>query len=295
MIFTARIALLIGRDNHVNVKAQTCQYTATIKFNLPNAGLTLPGGPADCSLDVESCLDSNGEAISCLFEQRNVYVLDEDFFDATGFRHVGLDFSPCGHPPFGVFTKPHFNTHIYFETPEERLERSCDMVNPFICDFPGSDSGSDPVQSTATGRAYYVESRDIETGKLSNMPATFRNDYPGGVGSTPSYDHAVPGEGLHAWDHTLVEKVEDWHDPILILGSYDGQLKFWEPMFPYEFAAGDENTSYEEDVEYVGQTIASLPSYWKMEYKASTGVTTLTMKGKANNCVPSNNGNGPFE
>lgn len=276
------------RESSVTVDQETCEYTASIKFNAQDAGITLPGNPpVDCSLEVESCKDHNGNPMSCLFEQRNIHRFDEDFADATGFHHVGIDVSPCGHPPFGIFTRPHLNLHVFYETPEERVARTCDMLGPFICNFPGGP-GEGPVQSTVTGRGYYVESRDIETGKLANMPATFRSDYPGGVGGPPSYDHAVPGEGLHAWDHTRVMHQDNWTEPLLIMGSHDGEIKFWEPMFPIEFSTGDQDSLYEEDVEYVAQTIKALPANWKMEYKAATGVTTLTLKGTANNCVPSN-------
>ena len=39
---------------------------------------------------------------SCLYEVRNVYKLSKAFKKYTGFDHVGLDWSPCGHPPLDV-------------------------------------------------------------------------------------------------------------------------------------------------------------------------------------------------
>ncbi len=43
---------------------------------------------------------------------------------------------------------------------------------------------------------------------------------------------------------------------------------------------------YRANATYVQQTISSLPSYWSMSYSNRTQVTTVTIKGKADNCVP---------
>ncbi len=43
---------------------------------------------------------------------------------------------------------------------------------------------------------------------------------------------------------------------------------------------------YHANVTYVQQTISSLPSYWSMSYSNRTQVTTVTIKGKANGCIP---------
>lgn len=56
-------------------------------------------------------------------------------------------------------------------------------------------------------------------------------------------------------------------------------------MFPVEFVTGGTANFYEEElVEYASQTIVSLPSYWSMSYNPEDGVTTLVIKGMAENC-----------
>jgi hypothetical protein len=46
--------------------------------------------------------------------------------DATLFNHVGLDWNPGGHPPFPIYTHPHFDFHYYMVTEAERMQ----MVDP---------------------------------------------------------------------------------------------------------------------------------------------------------------------
>eukprot|EP00958_Prasinococcus_capsulatus_P005155 scaffold497_cov368-Prasinococcus_capsulatus_cf.AAC.19 len=38
----------------------------------------------------------------------------------TGLNHIGFNYNPCGHPPLGVFTEPHYDAHFYYITPAER-------------------------------------------------------------------------------------------------------------------------------------------------------------------------------
>ena len=258
-------------NNNTNEDDSLCdEYTAEIHFNAPKANLpfppTMPGpnGPGSCNLDDSLC-----EGQSCLYEVRNVYRLSKSFREKTGFDHVGFDWSPCGHPPLVNFGRPHLNMHIFCITPEERESLLCDMLNPFICKFPPADT-----QSTVTGRNYFVVGKDAESGQLANAPDTHTYDL----------DSAVPGEGLHAWNHTGAASVGDWFNPLLVTGLYGGGVQFWEPMFPYEFSSGDTANFYDEAPTYVSQTIVSLPSYWSLGYDPDSEVTTLTIKGKAENC-----------
>ena len=247
-----------------------CEYTAEIHFNAPKANLpfppTMPGpnGPGSCNLDDSLC-----EGQSCLYEVRNLHRLNKSFREKTGFDHVGFDWSPCGHPPLEKFGRPHLNLHIFRITPEERESLFCDMLNPFICKYPPAD-----IQPTVTGRNYFVVGKDAESGQIANAPDTH----------TLTLDSAVPGEGLHASNLTEAASVEDWVNPILVTGLYGGGVQFWEPMFPYEFSSGDTANFYDEAPTYVSQTIVSLPSYWSLGYDPDSEVTTLTIKGKTENC-----------
>jgi hypothetical protein len=53
----------------------------------------------------------------------------------------------------------------------------------------------------------------------------------------PHYD-----AGLHYYNEaTLPATPEQWTDPVLIMGGYDGQVAFFEPMVPLSFLTGQAN------------------------------------------------------
>eukprot|EP00985_Skeletonema_marinoi_P011700 scaffold5562_cov156-Skeletonema_marinoi.AAC.4 len=247
-----------------------CQYTATVRLQLADADVPFPpvllgpDDPGSCSLNVTDC---NGQ--SCLNEVRNVYSFSEEFEKVTGFNHVGVDWSPCGHPPFQWFARPHWNLHIFRVTPEERLNARCPggMLNPFIYKDPPFE------QPTPEGRAFYVWGKDTND-TIANIPDTFED----GI-------DAVPGEAVHTFDHDAAAPVADWFDPQLIMGLYDGKIRFWEPMFPHVFVFGPTANSYEDTgITYVSQTIQELPSEYSLLYEPSDGFTTLILKGHAKGC-----------
>jgi len=246
-----------------------CKYTAKIQFNFPRAKLPFPPispgpeGPGSCNLEESSC-----EGKSCLFEVRNVYRFDNDFKEITGFDHVGFDWSPCGHPPLDKFGRPHINMHIFRISPEERQTLTCDMLDPFICKFPPK------TQSTIAGKKFFVIGSEAGSKRIVNAPENY----------TYQLDSALPGEGLHAFNNAAAAPVLDWFNPLLIMGLYDGQISFWESMFPAEFVSGEMVNSYSESVTYVSQTIVGLPFYWSMDYDPDSGFTTLTMEGNAEKC-----------
>ena len=84
-------------SDSITVDPDTCEYHAEVHINFGAADPPFPSGPDDCTMESTAC---NGQ--SCLFEVRNVYKLSKAFKKYTGFNHVGLDWSPCGHPPLDV-------------------------------------------------------------------------------------------------------------------------------------------------------------------------------------------------
>lgn len=253
--------------NDISVDKDSCMYTARLQFNFPAGNLPFPAGPESCTIEDTSC-----EGKSCLFDVRNVHSFSPEFRKSTGFDHVGLDWSPCGHPPLENYGKPHLNLHLYRVSPQERETMVCDMLNPFICTFPPLG-----IQSSESGRNFFVIAKDAASDAVVNVPATF--DY--------SLDSAVPGEGLHLSNVIDPPLVGDWFDPILALGTYGGTINFWELMFPADFSSGDTANFYDQAPTYNSQTIASLPSYWSLSYDPETENSTLTMKGKADKCTRS--------
>jgi len=251
----------------IAVDHKTCQYEAVVTFDFVNADLPYISNPAtDCTLESTAC---NGN--SCLFEIRNAYKFSRKFRKHTGFDHVGIDLSPCGHPPLENFGIPHLNLHAFRVSTKDRQEVNCDvMADPFSCSYT-------VPQQTPEGRRFFVHAVDAD-GNLANVPSNFKL----------KLDAAIPSEGLHVFDKDGAPNAEDWKEPILIMGSYHGTIQFWEPMFPLSFVMGDEAKMVEFNETYVSQTIKSLPSYWSMAYNPSDGITTLIMKGEAESCRKKN-------
>jgi len=188
---------------------------------------------------------------------------------ATLVNHISLDFSPCGHPPADVFTVPHYDAHIYLVSPNDRTCMTCDMI-PFtpVCD-PAN-------QSTMEGRAFFNAASVQPTGALSNMPAGFENGL---------FDN-VPLMGGHSWNFAKQPdlKTENWNTPLLVMGSYDGTIVTFEPMFPLSFVTGDEDKHYTENIEYIGHTMEQLPMTYTVSYDGTTHFTSIIIEGKSALC-----------
>jgi len=262
----------------ITIVSKTCEYRAAIKFNAPKAKLpvVLPLRPELCNPTPDPLCENK----SCLAGISALYSLGLNFYRTTGFDHVALDYYPCGHPPMQNFEAGHFDFHMMRINPGQRERMGCDLFpSTPACDWPGSPPPGSRTQSDPSGRKFFIMGRvegGADSGKLANMPENF----------TVEIDSALQGMGLHAFDHTTARLVDEWADPMLVIGSYDGGISFWEPMFPYTFANGTTDNFYHANATYVQQTISSLPSYWSMSYSNRTQVTTVTIKGKANGCVP---------
>jgi len=191
--------------------------------------------------------------------------VSEEVKKVTGIDHISIDFNPCGHPPVEKFGAPHYDLHMYRETPEYR---TCMTCNTFpgapICNFFPDE------QTTESGRAYFDISMIDGTDQPKNMPEGFV------VGP----DHAVVMMGGHAWnpDQEPPSSAE-WVDPVWIMGTYDAQIAYYEPMIPLVFMSGDSNNVFQEEITYQAQTMKELPSTVKVKYNGTTGVTNVILKG----------------
>lgn len=189
--------------------------------------------------------------------------------EATGIDHISLDFNPCGHPGPG-FLVPHWDVHYYRISPQYR---AAVMDCILLAETPTClIDGQDTYQGTAF---FNVAQSALNDKGLSNMPPNFAYQL----------KDAVVNMGMHSWDPNQEPLTpEEWIDPIFLVCSYDSEIVASEPMMPFHYTVGDVDQFYEEDLEYVEQTIPTLPTYYSIKYDASVPQTTIVMKGPSNLC-----------
>ena len=88
-------------SHSISVNKATCEYTGVIKFNAPNANVPF--------LTPEQC--AAGPPPPPPTKAPPSYKFSTDFYEVTGFDHLGMDWAPCGHPTLINFGKPHFDLH----------------------------------------------------------------------------------------------------------------------------------------------------------------------------------------
>lgn len=123
-----------------------------------------------------------------------------DEASATVFDHVMIDWNALGHPPAGVFDKPHFDVHFYMT----------DMASVMAIDPAAPDF----------------------TAKAANLPEA--QYIPQGY--VPDPDGPVPAMGVHLFDGStpIVPGQYDFTE-VLIAGAWDGDYTFLEPMITRDF------------------------------------------------------------
>lgn len=160
--------------------------------------------------------------------------------------------------------------HFYLISPEYRAtEMECDRFPPvpILCDFTST-------QTSLSGQLYFTTPTSSDGVTPLNMPAGFE------LGGSD----AVANMGMHAFDFSDVpEKPVNWTEPSLIYGTH-GDVIFFEPMVPEIFTFGTENKAFSRDIEYVEQTIDTLPYHLDVRYNAASGKTTVTFSGKSEVC-----------
>ena len=176
---------------------------------------------------------------------------------------------------------PHYDLHFYMVTPAFRSEN-------MICDVIPGTPACDPVQTTSAGKAFFEleESTSLVTTSdnttddsaevLVNMPSGFAYNVA----------DAVIHMGMHSFDRsTAPMEPADWVDPTLVFVTYNSTVICFEPMLPFHFAVGDEDHTYESGtLEYVEQSISTLPYEYTASFDAATKVTTIHFTGKSNVC-----------
>jgi hypothetical protein len=199
-------------SHSISVNKTTCEYTGKIKFNAPKANVPFPTCPLVPPPPSPSKTPPS-------------YKFGGEFYKATGFDHLGLDWYPCGHGAPTLFGKAHLDFHLYRITPAQRDVMTCNLT------LTGTKCDDTSTQTTAAGRKFFalgtVAAPALDKGKNANMPELFID-----VGA------ALPHTGIHFYAAAGRPTVADWTEPMLMMGSYDSKIAFWEPMIPYSFVNG---------------------------------------------------------
>lgn len=141
------------------------------------------------------------------------------------YTHVLLDWNPQGHEPAHVYDVPHFDVHFYIIPNEDRL-----AIGP-----------NDLAQFANAPASQYVPDYYLQL--------------PGGV----------PQMGAHWADLLSPELNGGSFTKTFILGSYDGNFIFWEPMITREYLL-----SHPDDIISVRQPSAfQRDGFYATHYKVS--------------------------
>ena len=168
-----------------------------------------------------------------------------------GFKSFSADWMACGHPPLGVFTVAHYDLHFYYINETER--------NQILCDE------SPPSPICLSNPLFFLPLKN-------NIAVGFEADALSGV----------IRQGQHWYNpKTLPKKGEIWNHPKTVMGSYDGELTFWEPMVPLAFKGAGK---WKKQLKYINQTEIRLPELYSVNWNTSDYLTII-LEGKTSQGV----------
>lgn len=160
---------------------------------------------------------------------------------ATPFDHIVINWNPEGHPPTGVFTVPHFDFHFYMMPLAERMQ------------IPAWSPTTDAAFNNYPPEGY--------------MPTTYFT--PPGAGT------AEPRMGKHWLPVNLGEYLP--FSKIMILGSYDGEVNFVEPMVTLEhlLTGTDSSDAYPQPASFAAA--GNYPTKYNIYHNTQTGHIYITL------------------
>lgn len=152
---------------------------------------------------LEVGINLSGKALEKLPDEVTQYVLTLPKNKGQNFfTHVLLDWNPHGHEgPNGIYEVPHFDFHFYTIPSEER------MLIPLLV----------PVEP--------IDAEDFDTPPADMYVPPLYVQIPG----------IVPEMGAHWADVTSPEFHGEPFTHTFILGSYNGEFIFWEPMITMDY------------------------------------------------------------
>lgn len=150
------------------------------------------------------------------------YLLPVPASNNTSYQLVELNWNPAGHPPPMVYTVPHFDIHFYTISLAER-----DAILPTSDDWAEKSSRPPPAGDRPAG---YVADAN-PAGVIAGVPRM-------GVHWTDRGSHEFHGEAFTA---------------TFVLGSWDGEFTFLEPMVALDYLST--RPSFQEDVAVPGNFV----------------------------------------
>jgi len=167
---------------------------------------TLQGLPMHPLNDGKTCYDINNDNEIDLHDEctgghsRTLYFNS----DVTPFKSITVNWEPHGHVPADVYDRPHFDFHFYLSSDIERLQ-----ITPGLC------SGL----------------MNCAQEQIAILPIANQYIHPDFTNTELSFAHM----GNHYVDSTSPELNGEGFTHTFILGSYDSQITFYEPMVTRDY------------------------------------------------------------
>ncbi|MBD8506923.1 DUF5602 domain-containing protein [Hoyosella sp. G463] len=168
---------------------------------------------------------------------------------STMFNHVSLDWASSGHEPPGLFDKPHFDMHFYMVDETDVAD-----IVPTDPEF-GAKAANLPDEPYMPEGYMVPPEPPVEMQGVPNM----------GVHWLDSADELVPGE--YVFESTLV------------MGSWDGEFTFVEPMITREWLLG--KPSLEQDIPQPEAFTRDgyFPTTYSVDFDEDTSEYVITLGG----------------
>lgn len=189
---------------------------------------------------LEVGLDITEKVLESLPENNAAFVLPFHKNKGKGFyNHILLGWEPLGHEPDEVYDVPHFDVHFYITSSAERE----------AIEFAPA---SDPVDSKYIPEFYLVS------------------------------DPVIPQMGSHIidllapeLDPTSGQKFEH----VYIIGAYQGEITFWEPMVTLEFLSSKPDITIPVRQPVAWQRDGWYATGYKVSYSEKPGTYTIALTG----------------
>ena len=201
-------------------------------------------------------LDGNGEIADmgeCDGDEERILWLPQDYPTVEGmpFKYVMLNWNPMGHglPAPPPWSSPHFDFHFYIQDYAE-------------------------VDSMATGSCGILLDCDAFEHASKPVPAKYIHPDHIDVGAS------VPRMGNHLINSRSPELI-DPSRPFThtwIVGSYDGNVTFWEPMITHDFIASRQNVCIPIRQPEAWEIAGYYPTVYCIKYSQEENTHTVSLE-----------------